>query len=256
VPPAPATIELRTVSFSYPGGHPALHDVDLIIRRGEVVALVGENGSGKTTLAKVVSGLYPPSAGAITLDGIPYAVLDPDELAAHFGLVLQEPLRWPHDARTNVQVGRHTRDDPDDAALLDAARRARADEVVSTLPKGWQTLLSRYFRGGHELSGGQWQRLAVARGLYRDAPILICDEPTAPLDARAEQEVFENLRAVAADRTVLLITHRLASVRKADRIYVLHQGRIVESGVHDELMSLPNGHYSQLYRIQADQYAS
>jgi len=256
VPPSPAAIELRSVSFSYPGGHPALHDVDLVIRRGEVVALVGENGSGKTTLAKVVSGLYPPAAGTITLDGVPYAELDQDELAVHFGLVLQEPLRWPHDARTNVRVGQHTRDDPGDAALLEAARRARADEVVSTLPQGWRTLLSRYFRGGHELSGGQWQRLAVARGLYRDAPFLICDEPTAPLDARAEQDVFESLRAVAADRTVLLITHRLASVRKADRIYVLHQGRITESGVHDELVSIPNGHYAQLYRIQADQYAN
>jgi ABC-type multidrug transport system fused ATPase/permease subunit len=156
--------------------------------------------------------------------------------------------------RTNVRVGRHTRDDPGDAALFDVAKQAQVDEVVATLPNGWRTLLSQYFRGGRELSGGQWQRIAVARGLYRDAPLLICDEPTAPLDARAEQEVFDTLREIGRGRTVLLITHRLASVRHVDHVYLLHQGRLVEHGTHDELLAV-HGRYAELYQLQASQYA-
>jgi ATP-binding cassette subfamily B protein len=254
VPAAPATIALRGVGFGYPDGTPALRDITFTLHRGEVVALVGENGSGKTTLAKLVAGLYRPSEGVIRWDGVDLRDLDPDGAAAHLGVVLQSPVRWPHDVRTNIRVGRHTRNDPGDAALSDVARKARVDEVVATLPNGWQTLLSQYFRGGRELSGGQWQRIAVARGLYRDAPILICDEPTAPLDAKAEQEVFDTLREIGRSRTVLLITHRLASVRHADRVYLLHKGRLAEDGTHDELLAA-NGRYAELYRLQASQYA-
>jgi ATP-binding cassette subfamily B protein len=255
VPASPATIALLGVGFSYPDSTPALRDITLTLRRGEVVALVGENGSGKTTLAKLVAGLYRPSDGVIEWDGVDLRDLDPDEVAAHLGVVLQRPVRWPHDVRTNIRVGRHTRRDPDDTALFDVARQARVDEVVATLPDGWRTLLSQYFRGGRELSGGQWQRIAVARGLYRDAPILICDEPTAPLDARAEQEVFDTIREIGRGRTVLLITHRLASVRHADHVYLLHHGRLAEHGTHDELLAA-DGHYAELYRLQANQYGA
>jgi ABC-type multidrug transport system fused ATPase/permease subunit len=158
-------------------------------------------------------------------------------------------VRWPHTARANVRVGRHDRPDPYGDALGRAAAEARADEVVARLTHGWDTLLSRYFRGGHELSGGQWQRLAVARGLYRDAPVLIWDEPTAPLDARAEFAVYESLRDLARGRTVILITHRLASVRYADRIYLLHEGRLVEQGRHADLLAA-GGRYAELYELQ------
>ena len=165
-------------------------------------------------------------------------------------MVLQHPIQWPHNARTNVRIGRHDRRDPDGARLGRVAAEARADAVVSGLPRGWDTLLSKYFRGGHDLSGGQWQRLAVARGLYRDAPVLIWDEPTAPLDAKAEFAVYESLRRLANGRTVILITHRLASVRYADRIFLLHDGRLVEQGSHPELLA-SGGRYAELYELQA-----
>jgi ATP-binding cassette, subfamily B, bacterial len=247
---APAEITLSRVGFGYAGGPPVLHDVSLSIRRGETVALVGENGSGKTTLAKLVAGLYRPGSGVIRWDGVDLDRLDPDSVAERVMVVLQHPVRWPHTARTNVRLGRHDRPDPDDARLRAAAAAAGADVVVDGLPRGWDTLLSAYFRDGRDLSGGQWQRLAVARGLFRDAPVLIWDEPTAPLDARAERAVYESLRRSAAGRTAVLITHRLASVRHCDRIYLLHEGRLVEQGTHEELLAL-GGRYAGLHDLQA-----
>ncbi|HEV2885668.1 MAG TPA: ABC transporter ATP-binding protein [Jatrophihabitans sp.] len=248
----PQHIELDRVSFSYPGSGPgaeAISDVSLCIDAGRTVALVGENGSGKSTLAKLIAGLYTPTAGQIRWDGRPLTELDRSGVADRIVMVSQSPVRWPHTVRTNIRLGRHDRDDPDDALLRQAAEQSRADEVVAALPAGWQTLLSREFRGGHELSGGQWQRLAIARGLFRDAPVLICDEPTAPLDARAERAVYDALRRLADGRTIVLISHRLASVQNADLICVLHQGRIVERGSHAELLAR-NGRYAELYALQ------
>jgi ABC-type multidrug transport system fused ATPase/permease subunit len=251
-PATPATITLNGVSFRYEGARAsaALQDVSLQIRAGETIALVGENGSGKTTLAKLIAGLYAPTEGQVQWDGIDLRRLSAASIADRVAMVLQHPVRWPRSARDNVRIGRHDRLDPDDEALERAARLARAEEVIARLPQGWQSLLSRHFRGGTDLSGGQWQRLAVARGLYRDAPIVIWDEPTAPLDAKAEYAVYESLRKLAAGRTVILITHRLASVRNADRILFLEQGRLIEQGCHEELLSL-NGRYAELYRLQA-----
>jgi ATP-binding cassette subfamily B protein len=250
-PTRPGRIVLDKVSFRYPGseGRLALEEVSLTIEAGETVALVGENGSGKTTLAKLVAGLYRPTAGGIRWDGIDLSEMSPESLADRVAMVLQEPIRWPRSARDNVRLGRWERSDPDEAALLAAARQSRAEEVIERLPQGWTTLLSRQFHGGHDLSAGQWQRLAVARGLYRDAPLVIWDEPTAPLDAKAEHAVYESLRRLARNRTVLLITHRLASVRNADRIFFLEGGALVEQGTHDELLAL-DGRYAELYRLQ------
>lgn len=254
-PPAPGRIELAGVGFRYRGSDTdALSGIDLTIHSGQVVALVGENGSGKTTLAKLITGLYRPTDGRLTWDGLDLTDLDPRSVADRVGMVQQSPLRWPHDARTNVRLGRHDRPDPDDAALRAAAAWSGADEIVDGLPAGWESLLSKYFRGGTELSGGQWQRFAVARGLFRDAPLLVLDEPTAPLDAKAEYAVYESLRRLALGRTVVLITHRLGSVRNADRIYLLHQGRIEEEGDHASLLAL-DGRYAEMYRLQADMYA-
>ncbi len=252
----PGRIQLETVSFAYPeSSKRALRDVTLTIERGQTIALVGENGSGKTTLAKLIAGLYAPTNGRVCWDGRDIHDTDRASVADRVMMVLQDPIRWPHTARANVRVGRHDRVDPGESALTGAAIQAGADEVVDRLPAEWNTLLSKQFRGGQELSGGQWQRLAVARGLFRDAPLLIWDEPTAPLDAKAEFAVYESLRALAEDRTVVLITHRLASVRHADRIYLLHEGELAEQGTHAELMDL-GGRYAELHDLQARLYAN
>ncbi|MEO6088295.1 MAG: ABC transporter ATP-binding protein [Umezawaea sp.] len=253
----PQRVRLDRVVFAYPESpdtRPAVRDVSLTIDRGQTIALVGENGSGKTTLAKLIAGLYAPTSGRVDWDGRDVRSLDRAGVAERVMMVFQEPIRWPHTARANVRVGRYDRVDPAGAALGGAAIQAGADEVVDRLPDGWETLLSKQFRGGLELSGGQWQRLAVARGLYRDAPLLIWDEPTAPLDAKAEFAVYESLRTLAEDRTVVLITHRLASVRYADRIYLMHEGELVEQGTHAELMAL-GGRYAELHDLQARMYA-
>jgi ATP-binding cassette, subfamily B, bacterial len=251
--PPPAAFErivADRVTFSYPGAaEPALRDVSVAIERGEVIALVGENGSGKTTLAKILAGLYQPSAGTVRWDEISIADVDRELLRERIAVIAQDHGNWPLSVRENITMGR-----PLDAALLTSAAAASgADAVVAELSAGYDTLLAREFKDGAELSGGQWQRIAAARGIYRTEPLLIMDEPTAALDARAEYAIFSSLRALAADRTVLIITHRLASVRHADRIYVLAHGQVTESGTHAELMDL-GGQYEELYTLQASQY--
>jgi ATP-binding cassette subfamily B protein len=250
-PPRPGRIELHEIGFQYPGdpGCVALNNVSFSIEEGQTIALAGENGSGKTTLAKLIAGLYRPTSGRITWDGVDICEMDPFSLADRVVMVQQQPIHWPRSAKDNVRLGRHTRVDPNADALVQAAEGSRALEVIEGLPERWETLLSREFKGGQDLSAGQWQRLAVARGLYRDAPVVIWDEPTAPLDAKAEHAVYESLRKLASDRTVILITHRLASIRNADRIFFLEQGLLVEQGDHDELLRM-NGRYAELYRLQ------
>jgi ATP-binding cassette subfamily B protein len=257
LPAGPELIEARDMSFRYPGAEAeALQGVNLTLRRGEVVALVGENGSGKTTLAKLLTGFYLPTEGSVTWDGISTDALEPAARHDHTAVVFQEPMRWPLTAEHNIRIGRLERDDPDNVALDDAARRSGADEVLTELPKGLQTLLTKLFQHGHDLSGGQWQRISIARGLYRDARILIADEPTAALDAKAEQAVFAALREMSADRDriTVLVTHRLANIANADRIVVLSEGKIIEQGTHAELMAA-QGSYYEVFTIQADAYA-
>ncbi|MFV2176958.1 ABC transporter ATP-binding protein [Actinomadura sp. LOL_016] len=260
---APALREFREitaedVTFTYPDADaPALDKVSVRLRRGEIIALVGENGSGKTTLAKILAGLYSPQDGVVRWDDVRADELHPEVLRGAIAVVAQDHTHWPMTAADNITMG----DDlaaPGVRAAVDRATAASgADEVVADLPHGLDTLLDKRFADGHELSGGQWQRLAAARGFYRDAPLLICDEPTAALDARAEHRLFEQIRAHAArhGRTVLLITHRLASVRHADRVYVLDRGRVTEHGTHAELMA-EGGVYADLYGLQASAYRS
>jgi len=253
----PRRIELTGVTFSYPGkSEPAVLEVDLTLRRGEVIALVGENGSGKSTLAKLITGLYLPASGRVVWDGVDTAQVDARALHDRVAVVLQEPVRWPMTAENNVRIGRLFRPDPESTRRDAAARDSGADTVVDELETGWSTVLSREFQSGHDLSGGQWQRLSVARGLYRDAPLVIADEPTAALDARAEQAVFGTLHGrtgSGAERITVLVTHRLANVRFADQILVLERGRIIERGRHDELMAL-RGTYFELFTLQASAY--
>jgi ABC-type multidrug transport system fused ATPase/permease subunit len=252
-----AAITVDNVTFAYPGkDEPVLREVSLTINRGEIVALVGENGSGKSTLAKLLAGLYLPGVGEVRWDGVSTADLDAHSLHQRVAVVMQEPTRWPLPARENIRIGRHERRDPDDAAMRAAAVAAGAAEVIERLPRGYQTLLSKAFRHGQDLSGGEWQRLSVARGLYRDAPLIVFDEPTSALDARAEARVYDTIhqRLAGPDRTIVLITHRLASVRGADRIIVLKDGRVLEQGSHAELLAA-RGEYAALFELQRDAYA-
>ncbi|GAA3600661.1 ABC transporter ATP-binding protein [Kribbella ginsengisoli] len=253
-PRRPGSIRLSGVHFTYPGSDAAaLEAVDLELRRGQVVALVGANGSGKSTLAKLIAGLHQPNRGLITWDGQAVADIDRRSLFSRVGWVAQDFQRWPFTARANTTMGRPDAAD-DNIRLEKAARFAGATAVVEGLPDGWGTLLAREFQGGTELSGGQWQRIALARAHFRNADILICDEPTAALDPITEVEAFDRLMALAGEgQTVLLITHRLGSIRHADRIYVLDHGRMIESGTYDELMAL-GGQFARMYLTQMDQY--
>ncbi|MCF1598524.1 ABC transporter ATP-binding protein [Streptomyces muensis] len=257
LPEEPREIRFEKVSFSYPGEstRPALDDVTLTLPLGRIVALVGENGSGKTTLVKLLAGLYTPDRGRVLWDDVDAATADRHQLAERIAMVAQDFKRWPFTARVNVAVGRSSAPLTEER-LAASLSEAGAEEVVADLPRGLDTLLARNFSGGHELSGGQWQRLGIARAAYRRGRILIVDEPTAALDARAELEVFEKIRALASTgQTVVLITHRLASVRHADLVHVLDQGRLVESGTPDELLAT-GGVYAELYSLQAEQFTS
>ncbi|MEH1100146.1 ABC transporter ATP-binding protein [Micromonospora sp. CPCC 205561] len=248
------TIDLDRVSLRYPDTDtPAVDEVSLTLRRGQVVALVGENGSGKTTLAKLVAGLYRPTSGTVRWDGVDTAELDPRGLAAHVSVMTQDWWKFPFTARQNILIGRHDRA-PHTAgpSVEDAARATAAHDMILGLPYGYDTLLDREFKNGHDLSGGQWQRLVAARSLYRHAALLVCDEPSAALDARAEHAMFQHLRR-HPDRLVILITHRLANVRHADQIYVMRDGRLVQQGDHDELMT-QDGLYRELFDLQAAGY--
>jgi ATP-binding cassette, subfamily B, bacterial len=259
--PAPGTvapagfteIRLDRVTFGYPDAErPAVNDVSMTLRRGEIIALVGENGSGKSTVAALLAGLYRPQHGTIRWDGADAGAFHPDSVRERVAVVMQDPTRWPFSARINITIGRHDRP-VETPRVHEAARAGDAHDFVMELSRQYDTLLSRHFTDGADLSGGQWQRLAVSRAFYRDAPLLICDEPTANLDARAEHEVYRRLRELASGRTVVLITHRMASVREADRIYVLDHGDLVEQGDHASLMAA-GGIYAQLFTLQASAY--
>jgi ATP-binding cassette subfamily B protein len=249
-----AGLAVTGLSFTYPGtDRRVLDDVALEIRPGEVVALVGENGSGKTTLVKLLCRLYAEQeAGRITLNGRDLRDLDPAVVRAQLTVLFQDFVRYELSVADNIALGR-PEGPADESRIVAAARRAGIDGAIRRLAGGYATRLGRRFDGGEELSGGQWQRLALARAFFRDGQLLILDEPTAALDPRAEAELFQQMRELAAGKSVLLISHRFSSVRMADRIYVLQAGRVVEHGSHDELLGLA-GVYAELYGLQAAAY--
>ncbi len=252
-PPDFRRITVENVHFTYRGGErPVLSGVDLEIRQGEVVALVGENGSGKTTLAKILCHLYEPTSGTVRWDGIDIGLCDPSAVRSRVAAVFQDFARYPSfTAAQNIGIGLPALMD-DAPAIVEAARRAGAQDPISALPQGYDTVLSRRF-GGVDLSMGQWQRVALARAFLRDAPLVVLDEPTAALDPRAERDLFQTVASLYRSRSAILISHRLSSVRFADCICVLAGGRIIESGTHEELLDA-SATYAELFELQARAY--
>jgi ATP-binding cassette subfamily B protein len=251
----PGRIVLDHVSFRYPGKEVcALRDISLVLEPGEKLGLVGENGAGKSTLVKLLMRLYDPTEGAITYGGVDLRDMDVPDLRSRIGAVFQDFVRYQFTAAENIGLGspRHIGDRP---RIEEAARRGGAAAVVEALPQRYDTVLGGWFEAGHELSSGQWQKLAVARAFMRDgAEVLVLDEPTAAIDAEAEHELFERFRALAADRTAIVISHRFSTIRTmADRIAVLREGRLEELGSHRQLLER-NGRYAHLFRLQAEGY--
>lgn len=241
------------VGFRYDGSDRwALRGLSFELKAGEVLALVGENGAGKTTLVKLLARLYDPDEGRILLDGIDLRDYDLDDLRANIGVIFQDFVRYHLTAGENIGVGQidalHDR-----ARIEQAAQRGMADEVVADLPQGYDQLVGRRWKTGVELSGGQWQKIAIARAYMRDAQVVILDEPTAALDARAEYEVFRRFKELSEERTAVLISHRFSSVRMADRILVLADGKVEAQGSHEELMA-QGGRYAELFELQAAGY--
>ena len=251
--PMRAGIVFDNVSFQYPGGtRKVLQDISLTISPGESVALVGVNGSGKTTLVKLLCRLYDPTSGAIAVDGVDLRELETTALRREIGVIFQDYLHYHLTARENVWIG-NVEAPADQARIVAAARHSGADDLIVGLKHGYDTILGRLFEDGEELSIGEWQKIALARAFMRDAQVIVLDEPTSSMDAKAEHEVFERFRKLAANKTTILISHRFSTVRMADRIYVLEDGRIVESGTHDQLVR-ENGRYGRLFELQAAYY--
>ena len=251
--PTQTGIVLDRVSFQYPTGtRKALEDISMTIRPGEHVALVGENGSGKTTLVKLLCRLYDPSDGKISWDGIDLRAFDTTALRREISVVFQDYVRYHLPVRENIWFG-DVEVPPDQQHIEEAARQADADGVIAKLPYGYDTILGKMFDTGEDLSIGEWQKIALARAFLRDAQIIVLDEPTSALDPKAEYRVFEKFHQLTEGRTAILISHRLSTVRMADRIFVMENGRIVESGTHDELV-YNGGAYAHLFETQAQYY--
>jgi ATP-binding cassette, subfamily B, bacterial len=251
--PIRAGFEFRDVSFQYPGTSRAiLKNMNFRLEPGEHVALVGENGQGKTTLVKLLARLYDPTSGAIYLDGKDLREYSVEELHKEIGVIFQDFVRYDMPARMNIGVGRIEAVDDDDALWI-AAEKSRADRLLTRFAGGLDQMLGRRFEGGVDLSGGEWQKFALARAYLRDAQVLILDEPTAALDAVAEAEVFARFDDLSHDKMALLISHRFSTVRKSDRIVVLEGGQIYEEGTHDQLVA-HGGRYASLFELQAASY--
>jgi ATP-binding cassette subfamily B protein len=246
-------IEFRNVSFAYPGTQRlVLRNLNLTLHQGERIALIGENGEGKTTIVKLLTRLYDPTEGAIYLDGVDLREYDLDDYTNQVAVIFQDFMRYDMTARENIAIGRvgesHNLEE-----VVAAARKSKADDVVRKLEAGYEQMLGRRFDGGVDLSGGEWQKVALARAYLRDAQILILDEPTASLDAKSEQQVFQQFAELTQNKLSLLISHRFSTVRMADRIVVLENGRIAEEGHHDQLMAR-DGRYAQMFDMQASSY--
>ncbi len=243
----------ENVGFSYPGAERwAVRNLSFTLRAGEVLALVGENGAGKTTLVKLLSRLYDPDEGRILLDGHDLREYDLEALRGSMGVIFQDFVRYNLSAADNIAVGMISARE-DQGRIERAALRSQADEVIARLPGGYEQMIGKRFKNGVELSGGEWQKMAIARAYMREAEVLILDEPTAALDARAEFEVFKRFKELSQGKTAILISHRFSSVRMADRILVLADGKVEAAGTHEELIA-QSGRYAELFELQAAGY--
>jgi ATP-binding cassette, subfamily B, bacterial len=246
-------IEFRDVTFSYPGSdRPILRNLNLFLKPDERIALIGENGEGKTTIVKLLTRLYDPTAGQILLDGLDLREYDLDDYASNIAVIFQDFMRYDMTAWENIAVGQiGARENLDKVEL--AAKKSLAEGVIKKLPNGYDQMLGRRFETGVDLSGGEWQKVALARAYLRDAQILVLDEPTAALDARSEHEVFERFAELTKGKMALLISHRFSTVKMADRIIVLEKGVIAEQGRHEQLMA-HGGRYAEMFELQASNY--
>jgi ATP-binding cassette subfamily B protein len=249
----PHEIEFRDVSFRYPGMQEwVLRNISLKIWDGEKIALVGQNGAGKTTFIKLLTRLYDPTEGSILLDGVDLREYDPASLRRTIGVIFQDFVRYQASAAENVAFGDVEKID-DRQRILNAIEKGGADDVISEFSEGIDTLLGTWVHSGRELSGGQWQKIALSRAFMRDSAILVLDEPTSALDAAREYEIFQRFRELTAGRIVLLISHRFSTVRMADRIAVIENGELTELGSHAELLAR-DGVYARLFHMQAEGY--
>jgi ATP-binding cassette subfamily B protein len=245
--------EFKNVSFRYPGSSRlVLNRLNFHLHPNERVALIGENGQGKTTIVKLITRLYDPAEGEILLDGVDLREYSLEDLYTQIGVIFQDFMRYEMTARANIAVGQ-IQELNQIQLLQEAARKSLADQVVARLPLQYEQMLGRRFEGGVDLSGGEWQKIALARAYLRDAQLLILDEPTASLDARSEFEVFRRFAELTTDKMALFISHRFSTVRMADRIVVLEAGDIVEEGTHDELTRM-GGRYAEMFELQAASY--
>jgi ATP-binding cassette subfamily B protein len=254
IPPGPiAGIEFDNVSFSYPGGtEPALENLNLSIKEGELIALVGENGAGKSTLIKLLLRFYDAHKGVIRVSGVDIKQVHPEGLRSRIGVLFQDFANYELSVRENVTMG-WPYDQPDDEEVLKALRDSRSEWLIKKMPKGLDSKVGRLFEGGHDLSGGEWQRLALARIMYRNADIWILDEPTSALDPEAEAAIFAELKENLKGRIGIVISHRFSTVRIADRIAVIDEGKVLELGTHEELLAA-NNRYAELFELQAMGY--
>lgn len=242
------------VSFKYPGSEKyAVRNLSFHLKAGETLALVGENGAGKTTVVKLLARLYEPTSGRILLDGVPLQKYDYNEFRKQTGIIFQDYVKFMFTAKENIATGNIEQLNNVDL-VKDSAEKSLADFVVKNLPKGYDQMLGKRFENGVELSGGQWQKIALARAYMRDAQLVILDEPTSALDARAEDEVFQRFAELTKEKTSVIISHRFSTVRIADRILFLENGTKLEMGMHQELLEY-NGKYAELFQLQAKGYA-
>jgi ATP-binding cassette subfamily B protein len=254
VPSGPVEgIDFDNVAFTYPGGtEPAVAGLSLHIRGGELMALVGENGAGKSTLVKLLLRFYDADRGSVRVGGVDLRDMDPEALRSRIGVLFQDYASYELSVRENVMMGRPDSGGDDDQ-VLEALRNSRSEWLVKKMPNGLDSKVGRLFEGGHDLSGGEWQRLALARIMYRDADIWILDEPTSSLDPEAEAAIFAELKENLKGRIGIVISHRFSTVRIADRIAVMADGQVTELGTHDELLRA-EGRYAQLFELQAAGY--